>query len=1147
MATGLEALGAASAVLQVIAFASDLAVACKDAYDGATTPLEGLQRHAKEMAEAVDRVYTRCDDMVRSNSKFSAPELQNIAAKCRDAAKKLETEVQYVTSMQAKGNIAKSFHKAFRISRHRTKIQDLEESLSKHQRLMELELTSHLCTRSDAISLQQEAGFRKLEVDVQSLIEQLAKDQINMANLLKEHATTRNVITQETAKAEGTINAHTDTRILELRTNVESEATCKKFLQSLKAPRMNQRYNDVMDPRDASFNQVFASYGEDDSDTEQDEDSEGDESSDISSSSNYTRHIDEIHRSWASFSSWLQSDDILFYIQGKPGSGKSTLVKFILDQEQTLKLVQQWSHYATIVSYFFWKIGSHEQNSIKGLWCSLLYQRLQDQQKLIQNTLEHFKHLSLHTEYHDWSIKDLEAVWGHVANIDSRHLCIFIDGLDEIRNDDGFSKLAQSIQLISKLPRTKLCVSTRPEAQIMRWLKTTSASGILLEDLTKFDMLVFVRKKFRPLLLNENLSSEAFNELRQKLVYKSQGVFLWLHLATRSIIEGIENGDAEDMLLERLSGLPQDLEKLYIDMWQRLNTNNPVYRETAARYFHYVIQRSDTSVAYISDSETQFADLPMTFQIACSENPKIQQTLLQGRGIVEVVDVLRMCNETRASIHIRCAGLIEAHPKKLHRRTSECLGGQSSSFSEAFGTVAFIHRTAHDFLTDTEAGQNILGYGTLLDSTLETRLLKGLICMVLVSQSKWGITWHMSVIYKVIRFLMRWGSEALPSIIEILDVIRPLYDKHAIIHEFPSMPQPPFFSFLTNNKLFDDFIIARLRTENSTLLVTSVLRYGWDPDSGKAKPSKRLFDALMALEANPHEYGETLRCLMGAPFVRKGTAFTNLLMSFFKSTQRGLGPEEEQQPEMGEDELCSETTCEMLEMAVRMAKDCQDLTATVALPACFLKNGRMRILPLSELFYNGGLWTSDRYDFVIYEVNVQFLLLYLLSKVRGNLARAVLADPQAQGLLSKANNPSVKIRYSRVSEITEEMVEDNFSLSVKWKRIAPQAHSLPISVIEHIFNVNFKGHPKEMDVYYEDQADHDIIAQHIKDLETEDVNHETMVTSLANETLGFCTFEEAGISRPAGHLRHQRVLGLGKWHLSPLRIGRLEVAAASKE
>jgi hypothetical protein len=144
MATGLEALGAASAVLQVIAFASDLAVACKDAYDGATTPLEGLQRHAKEMAEAVDRVYTRCDDMVRSNSKFSAPELQNIAAKCRDAAKKLETEVQYVTSLQAKGNIAKSFHKAFRTSRHRTKIQDLEESLSKHQRLMELELTSHL-------------------------------------------------------------------------------------------------------------------------------------------------------------------------------------------------------------------------------------------------------------------------------------------------------------------------------------------------------------------------------------------------------------------------------------------------------------------------------------------------------------------------------------------------------------------------------------------------------------------------------------------------------------------------------------------------------------------------------------------------------------------------------------------------------------------------------------------------------------------------------------------------------------------------------------------------------------------------------------------------------------------------------------------
>jgi 3-oxoacyl-[acyl-carrier-protein] synthase III len=144
MATGLEALGAASAILQVISFASDLAVACKNAYDGAITPQDDLERHAKQMLEAVSRVQTRCEMMANANSKFASPELRNIAQECRDAAARLQAEVQYVTSMQAKGNILKSLRKGFRASSHQKKLKTLEESLSRYQQVMESELTSHL-------------------------------------------------------------------------------------------------------------------------------------------------------------------------------------------------------------------------------------------------------------------------------------------------------------------------------------------------------------------------------------------------------------------------------------------------------------------------------------------------------------------------------------------------------------------------------------------------------------------------------------------------------------------------------------------------------------------------------------------------------------------------------------------------------------------------------------------------------------------------------------------------------------------------------------------------------------------------------------------------------------------------------------------
>uniref|UniRef100_A0A0D2YIY7 NACHT domain-containing protein n=1 Tax=Fusarium oxysporum (strain Fo5176) TaxID=660025 RepID=A0A0D2YIY7_FUSOF len=528
MLTGFEALGAASAVLQVISFASDLAVACKNAYDGATTSQDDLQRYAGRMSEAVDCVHTRCEKMSNANSKFASPKLQTIAKECKDAADKLEAEVQYVTSLQAKGDIVKSLRKAFRVSSHQKKLQALQESLSMYQQVIRTELVSHLCSQSDAIYFQQDASFGKLDTDIQFLINQLAQGITDVKDLVKrEHAATRNAITQERARAEVAINSHTDSQVLELRTTSETKRKCEVFLQSLKAPLMNQRYNEVMDSRDASFNQVFASYEDmkttyywdpESDGSIKDDDPEDDNPEDDASADDYASNdnsnakghniskaprdsddnslVNHIHRSWASFNSWLQSDDKLFYIQGKPGSGKSTLVKFILDQEQTKDLVQRWSPDATILSYFFWKIGSEEQKSIKGLWCSLLYQRLQDQQQLILSILQRFNHLSRHSEYHDWAMKDLKTVWDYLANMDNRHLCIFVDGLDEIRNEDGFSKLLGSIDTISMFPEIKMCVSTRPEARIIRWLKTKKAAGILLEDLTRYDMLVFILRAY---------------------------------------------------------------------------------------------------------------------------------------------------------------------------------------------------------------------------------------------------------------------------------------------------------------------------------------------------------------------------------------------------------------------------------------------------------------------------------------------------------------------------------------------------------------------------------------------------------------------------------------------------------------------------
>lgn len=976
----------------------------------------------------------------------------------------------------------------------------------------------------------------------------------------REHAATRNVVTQESARAEAAINSHTESQFLELRTTIEMRRKCETFLRSLKAPRMNQRYNDVMDSRDASFNQVFATYkdmkamyhespeageasGEPDKSGDGN-DSKDDESSEKMSDLGYVGWIKDIYRSWASLNLWLQSKDKLFYIQGKPGSGKSTLVKFILNQDQTQELVHRWSPDAIIISYFFWKIGSEEQNSIKGLWCSLLYQRLKGQQSLILNTLKHLRQLSLHSEYHDWSVKDLQAAWNYLADRDARSICIFIDGLDEIRNEDGFTKLFKSVQSISKFSNVKICMSTRPEAQIMRWLQTTNAVGILLEDLTRFDMVLFVRKRFRELLINGDASSEFFDYLRQQLVDKAQGVFLWLHLASGSIIEGIENGDSNDMLSIRLHELPGDLEKLYTDMWQRSNAKSTAYQETARRFFRYLLDDSFRH-NFITIGLRQMFFLPLTFQIACAEDHKTQQDLLKGNGTIAATEILQLCDETEASIHKRCAGLLEIKTDELDNETSEILGDNKAVVAKAISTVAFIHRTAHDFLTDTEAGQRILGCETLSCFHWQTQLLKGLICTLRILTSEWDLPCGAySIILQIANFATRWGSEGLHLATEMLDVLQPLFDNHLIRNEInPWRPQLPFLTTLIIYEVFDDYVISYLTTKASPDLATTVMREGWCSEP-RVKLRKRIFEKLMVLGADPHRCGVLLSCSDPEPFIRKETAFTNFLRFYLFLMQRKTTYEISALRQLLEQGFHLLLPYDTLEMAIQMAKTCQDLNAGAVFFAFSQDNGDMILMETEDLKWKLSNLNSL---FVVYEINIQFLLLHLGSKVEEHLAGSVLEFPGAHDLLKKLDNPSIKVRYFMRPSLTRYSIKQDTAPRLKFQRVVSRAASLSSIDIKRLFDVDLKNQSVDSCESFDVRTQSDVLTQFVNDLETEEVDVEDMMLTLVSENLGLGTYEEAGIIPSLEYFRSTVRSDRPEWSLFPLSMRRLEVAAAAKE
>ncbi|KAF5595299.1 uncharacterized protein FSUBG_9199 [Fusarium subglutinans] len=98
---------------------------------------------------------------------------------------------------------------------------------------------------------------------------------------------------------------------------------------------------------------------------------------------------DETH--WHDLSKWLRkpSPHDVYWISGKAGSGKSTLMKCLYYSDRTRKLLKEWPHprMCMVADFFFLNLGTEEQKSFEGLSWALLYQLLEPKPSLIHKTL----------------------------------------------------------------------------------------------------------------------------------------------------------------------------------------------------------------------------------------------------------------------------------------------------------------------------------------------------------------------------------------------------------------------------------------------------------------------------------------------------------------------------------------------------------------------------------------------------------------------------------------------------------------------------------------------------------------------------------------------------------------------------------------
>ena len=276
--------------------------------------------------------------------------------------------------------------------------------------------------------------------------------------------------------------------------------------------------------------------------------------------------------------SWLQIGDGIFWINGKPASGKSTLMKFIFKHKDTRQLLHDWKRGAIEIhaGFFFNFRGSHIQKSFEGLLRSMLRQILEGApfcKDLLKPLLfdPQYRASIANPPRIEWTIPLLEAALRAILGQDQKVLDIFLflDALDEF---DGhlnlISQFLKDLVEVSKSSKTrvKICFSSRP------WdvFKDNFGSGLKLsvEDFTQTDIAQYCAG----LVAQAPPPTVIPNELVLDIVAKAAGVFLWVKLVVTDILAAVRS--TPDISVNELKlivkKLPQELDEYYEHIVRRV-------------------------------------------------------------------------------------------------------------------------------------------------------------------------------------------------------------------------------------------------------------------------------------------------------------------------------------------------------------------------------------------------------------------------------------------------------------------------------------------------------------------------------------------------------------------------------------------------
>jgi len=556
----------------------------------------------------------------------------------------------------------------------------------------------------DIMSFQQSSRFEKLELNTKNILiavlgshttimREMQEQTLAVAQLLSrtevvlvnQHNKTRALVVdamqvaETLARAEGQYDQTTGLAKAEIVRKNEEEVERKvasHILEGLKFDTIKERQEEIADAHRNTFQWLL-------------------------------KHTPDTR---GDFVQWLRSGRGTYWISGKPGSGKSTLMRYICNSEDVRRELLQWAEASqlTICNFFFWNNGTREQRSQTGFLRSLIYDVLRQHPTLIPIVMP-----AIWARTYTLVVQDTKTVKRSKFSFEllmetfriivqqtttQLKLCLFIDGVDECEEETA--DMADILTEFATWENVKICLSSRPEVALQRAFDASSM--LRLQDLTLNDIRLYVADKLHANKRFQEFASRERDKapsMVEEIVTKADGVFLWVVLVVRSLLVGLANRDEMANLERRLHELPSKLEELFENILEERIA--PFYKRQAAELFQTVRASRERN-----DQIERFLEVPSPLTIlALSLTYETAQINAMNAPIAPLSDYEAeiLCGTMEDRLMNYCGGLLEVQGAK-HGEP----GVSKLQVVEPGHKVQYLHRTVKTYLEEPTVWAKII-------------------------------------------------------------------------------------------------------------------------------------------------------------------------------------------------------------------------------------------------------------------------------------------------------------------------------------------------------------------------------------------------------------------------------------------------------